>query len=181
MEVLLGFVLGIVASVIASFAFVWLASARQRPIFAALIRPRLRLRMVRDTPERQISMVIQKLFRAWCEKDIDSYLACWADDCVRVMGITSTVKEDKTAIAEKFRQSCAKYSAITVPTLVIENIRIAPDRQTAIAHVYYRFELVRSEDALPTIEHSREVYSLRPVTGQWRIAANIDHFSEITS
>jgi hypothetical protein len=109
------------------------------------------------------------------------YLSCWADDCVRIQGLDANVRESKPQIEAKFRSSASKYEIITVPVLIIEDIRVGPDRNTATADVYYRFELVRSDDQLPTIELSREVYSFRNLQGNWKVAANIDHFSEITS
>jgi Domain of unknown function (DUF4440) len=179
MELAIGFVLGIVASVIASFMVLWLTGSRQRPILSAIRNPGLRFRLLRQTPEREIAEVITRLFRAWEQKNLELYLSCWSDDCIRIQGATSNVKQDKNTIGSKFMNSCAKYASIVVPTLIFEDIGVASDGTAATAHVYYRFELIRSPDALPTIEYSREVYSLRRADCIWRIAANIDHFKEI--
>lgn len=180
MELLIGFVLGIIGGVVSSFVFIWLTGSRQRPLLSMLRNPLLKLRSRRGSPERAIADVIQGLFRAWATKDRTLYLSFWSDDCVRIQGATSNSTQDKAAIAAKFDASCARYSAITVPTLVIEDIRVAPDGSTATAYVYYRFDLSRATDRLPTIEHSREVYSFRRTADTWQIAANLDHFSEIS-
>lgn len=62
--------------------------------------------------------------------------------------------------------------------LVIEDVRLSNKGQTAVVYVFYRFDLVRTGDALPIVEHSREVYSLGRVNDSWLITANIDHFTE---
>jgi hypothetical protein len=58
MELLLGFILGIVASVIASFLFSWFTVVvpqdRQRKFVSLLRNPRLSLRVLRDTEERKV-------------------------------------------------------------------------------------------------------------------------------
>jgi len=97
---------------------------------------------------------------------------------VRIMGSTSTVKEDKAIIEEKFRRSCERNSVIAVPLVAVENIKISPDSTTAIAEVYYRFELTRADGLPPIAECSKEVYSLRKVDDNWIIVSNIDWFSD---
>ena len=179
MELWIGFALGIVASVIASFVFLWLTASSQRPFLVALRTPRLRVRLLRQTPEREIADVIRRLFRSWGEKDSNSYLACWSEDCIRLQGSMSDAGQSKAEIAAKFKSSCERYASISVRALAIEDIHVAPDGSKAVAHVSYRFELVRSRDALPIVEESREVYSLRRSDGVWQITANIDHFATI--
>jgi muramoyltetrapeptide carboxypeptidase len=181
MELLIGFGLGIAARLIAAVVHAWFTSWRQRPLLAALRKPKLRLRMCLNTPEREIAQVIRRLFRAWTEKNRDAYLRCWATDAVRMVGIGATRQEDKLAIVRRFDASCAKYKAILVPMVVIEDIRVAPDQDTATAEVFYRFELIREADSLPTVDTAREVYSLRRHGQSWRLTTNIDYFEEITS
>jgi uncharacterized protein (TIGR02246 family) len=183
MELLLGFILGIVTSVIASFLFSWftvvIPQDRQRKFVSVLRNPRLSLRVLRDTEERKVKDRIQTIFKAWCEKDSATYLSCWADDCVRVIGTNSTIKENKEAIAAKFAQSCEKYSEITVPIFIVENIRVSHDSLSARAEAFYKFVLTRAEDSLPVIESSKEFYSLRKENGEWLIVSNGDYFSDI--
>ena len=183
MQVIVGFVLGVVTSVLASFVFTWLTALfpfeRQRWIVAFMRHPFLQLKFRFRTDERKIRNRIRILFRSWRDKDLETYLSCWAEDCVRVMGSTSTVKEDKAAIAEKFSESCAKYFEISTPVVSIESVRISPDSTNAVAEVYYRFELIRAEDSLPAIECSKEFYSLRKQDNEWLIVSNIDWFSEV--
>lgn len=183
MQVIIGFILGVVASLIASFVFTWITAIfpfeRQRWIITLLRNPFLLFKLMFRTKEQEVRNRIRVLFQAWCTKDVDRYLKCWADDCVRVMGSDSTVREDKAAIREKFNRSCAKYLEISTPVVAFENIRISPNSQNAIAEVYYRFELTRAEDLLPTVEVSKEFYSLRKEGNEWVIASNIDYFTDI--
>ncbi|HXM46471.1 MAG TPA: nuclear transport factor 2 family protein [Pyrinomonadaceae bacterium] len=183
MQLIVGFILGVVASVLASFVFTWLSAIfpfeRQRWIVAFLRNPILPFKLLRRGEERRIKDCIRRLFQSWCNKDLEKYLACWADDCVRVMGSVSTVKEDKNTIAQKFIRSCKRYSEISTPVIAFENIRISPDSRNAIAEVYYRFELIRAEDSLPAVESSREFYSLRKSGDEWLIASNIDYFTDV--
>lgn len=183
MQLIIGFILGVVASVIASFLFTWLTAIfpfeRQRWIVAFIRAPILHVKLNFRTDEREIRDRIRTLFRAWRDKDMETYLSCWSEDCVRVVGSTSTVKEDKAAIADKFRGSCAKYVEISTPVVAVENVRISPDSTNAVAEVYYRFELIRVEDSLPAVECSKEFYSLRKLDDHWVIVSNIDWFSEV--
>ena len=183
MELLIGFILGLFASVIASFIFTWFWEVfpldRQRRIITFFRNPLLSFRLFRNTEERRIKNVLQTLFRSWCDKDKEKYLSCWADDCIRIMGSDSLVKEDKNAIAAKFSWSCQKYNEITVPVFVVEDIRLSQDSQSARAEVYYKFKLTKAEDSLPVIEPAREFYALRKRDDKWVIISNVDHFSEM--
>jgi len=181
MELVAGFVLGILASVIASFLFAWLSASRQRPLLRKLRHPLRHWKIYHRSPEREIAVRIRELFSAWEKRSINAYLTCWTDDCVRIQGSGSNVTEGKSEIEAKFRNSVAKYEIIKVPILLVEDVAVMGDGETATADVYYRFELIRTVDRLPTIEESREVYSLRKVDAEWKISANIDHFSEITA
>jgi ketosteroid isomerase-like protein len=183
MELFFGFLLGILASVIASFLFIYLSALIQpeqhRPIIALLRNPVLALRLVRDTNERSVKQRIETLFDAWERKDSQTYLSCWADDAVRLIGAASSQAETKDSIATKFHVSCERYSDIHVSCPVMEDIKIAPSEDVALAQVYYRFDLTRAQDSLPVVEASLEVYKLRRVKDDWLIAANIDYFSPV--
>jgi hypothetical protein len=181
-EIIIGFVLGVVSSVLASFLFSWVTAIfpfeRQRWFIAFLRNPMLKARIAFRAEDRKIRDRIHRVFCAWRDKDLESYLSCWAEDCIRIIGSSSTVKEDKLAIAEKFKRSCEEYREISTPIVVIDNIKISPDGCNAVAEVYYRFELTRIDDSLPAVESSREFYSLRLSDGDWIIFSNIDYFTE---
>jgi uncharacterized protein (TIGR02246 family) len=183
MELLVGFILGIVASIIASFVFKALESSiplsKQKRLITFFRNPKLFVNLHRDTEERKIKELIEKLFKAWETKDIELYLSCWADDTVRIVGTDSTTKESKDEIARKFNASFDKYSDIRVEALVLDDITLGPRAGTATAKVHYRFSLTRSSDYLPIAEEAQELYSLRQTKGEWIIASNIDHFYEI--
>jgi Domain of unknown function (DUF4440) len=183
MALFVGFLLGVMASLLASFAYAYITNAvplhRQRPVLAALRNPQLYYRLRRDTAERRVKQRIEALFAAWRRKQLADYLACWTGDAVRIIGTESNVKEDKAMIGAKFSASCKRYSAIEVSSVVFESIRIGPRPGMAMAEVSYRFVLTRAEDALPVVEDAHEVYALREQEGSWIVASNIDHFYEI--
>jgi Domain of unknown function (DUF4440) len=176
---LVGFILGIIASLLASFTYASLPPHRQRPILAFLRNPRLFIRLRCATEERRVKSRIDALFSAWARKDLPAYLSCWAEDAVRIIGTESNVKEDKSLIGAKFSAAGTRYFEIGVSSVVFDSITIGPRPGTAVAEVSYRFVLTRTEDLLPVVEDSREVYALRVVQGEWLIASNIDHFYEI--
>lgn len=180
---LLGFMLGIASSVIASFFYAWLTPIlpidRHRPFLAFLKNPGLFIRMLRDGDERRIKKRIKYLFSSWEQKDLNKYLSCWTDNANRFIGTLSTSKEDKAAIAASFEDACRKYAQIHVPNLVVASISLNQERNIAIVEVQYRFSLIRAEDFLPVIEESKEVYSMRNIEGVWFIVSNIDHYYDI--
>jgi ketosteroid isomerase-like protein len=183
MELFLGFLLGILASMIASFLFVYLSALitpeQHKPIVAFLRNPALAIRLLRDTNERRVKKRIEALFHAWETKDSQAYLSCWANDAVRLIGAVFGTTERKDSIAAKFHASCERYSDIRVSCLVIEDIKIAPPGDVAMAQVYYRFDLTRAQDSLPVVEASLEMYKLQRLNDNWLIAANIDYFSPV--
>jgi len=176
-----GFLLGVIATVFSDAIAAWLARVIPigftRRLTAMAANPRLYLRTLRDTPERRIKLLIEQLFRAWEKKDLETYLSCWADNAIRIVGTNANVEETKVQIGEKFSASCQRYSDIEVDSLVLERVDLSPRcGDSAIAEVRYRFCLTRARDALPVLEDAREVYSMRRHEGVWRIASNIDHF-----
>ena len=183
MQLLIGFILGVVSSAIASFLFRWyemdVPIVKQKRMIVFCRNPALYIKLRLNTEERRIKQVIERLFNAWENKDLYAYASCWADDAVRIIGVTSTQEEDKSEILEKFRSSCQKYSVIRVTALIYDDISIGPRQGTSFVKVHYRFELVRAKDGLPVVEESQEVYSLRLRDTSWQIATNIDHFYEI--
>lgn len=174
-----GFILGVLASVIASFLFrcfeIDVPLVKQKRMMAFLRSPALFIRLRLNTDERRIKELIERLFLAWERKDLDAYSSCWAADAVRVVGSESPIKEDKRQIVEKFQSSCQKYSVIKVLAIVFDKISIGPRPGTAIAMVHYRFDLVRESDGIPKSEDSQEVYLLKFRNGSWQILSNMDH------
>jgi len=117
MELFIGFLIGIVASIIASFAFKAFESAlplsKQKRLFGFLKNPSLFMR-IRFNTEEKIKELIVKLFNAWETKDPEEYLSCWSDDAIRVVGTNSPIKENKKTIKTKFMDAIEKYSTIKV-------------------------------------------------------------------
>lgn len=185
MELIAGFFLGVVTSIIASFLFRWFEMdvplVKQKRMMAFLRNPALYLRLKLNTDERRIKELIERLFLAWETKDLNAYSFCWAANAVRIVGSESPINEDKAQIIEKFRSSCQRYSVIKVPALVFDDISIGPRQGMATAKVHYRFELVRESDGIPIFEDSQEVYSLKFRNDSWQIFANMDHSYEIGS
>lgn len=175
-----GFIAGIVATVFSDAIAAWLARAVPmrftRWLDTVAANPRLYFQTKLDTPERRIKELVEDLFDAWSSKDLEKYLACWADDAVRVVGPQATVEESKEQIREKFFASCERYAVIRVEYVAFESILMSPQANTAVAQVRYRFVLTRRKDGLPIVEDARELYSLRLQNGTWQIASNIDHF-----
>lgn len=179
MELFLGFILGLISSLFASYAFAWLAPllpvSQQKQVKIYILKPRLFFKLLLHTDERQIKDRITSLFMAWTSKNLEDYLSCWAESAVRLYGPSLQAEEFKEDIKRKFTESCRKYSIIKVSNLVFENIQVNSDHVTATANVFYRFELIRADIGLPVIEECREVYVLRKTGGVWSITANRDH------
>lgn len=183
MEIILAlsaFVFGVIATVFSDAIASWIVriiSMRfTRWLSAVAANPVLHLRAQRNTPEREIKLIINQLFRAWEEKDLDAYLACWSKDAIRIFGPQGAIEETKEQICEKFIQSCRRYTNIRVESIVLERITLSPKSDSAIVELRYRFSLVRSRDGLPVLEDAKEVYGMRRQDGLWHINSNIDHF-----
>ena len=135
-----------------------------------------------DSQQKLIRILIDKLFHAWEEKDLECYLSCWTNDAVRVIGSTNTVVENITEIEECFRKSISRYSAINVQSSVIEDIEIRKSTPNeAVAEVHYRFQLIRESDYLPVHEEATEFFVLRKtVAAGWQIRSNLDHSRDVS-
>ncbi|MFC1679097.1 hypothetical protein ACFL2T_02675 [Elusimicrobiota bacterium] len=179
MDIILGFILGVIASVFASFIVSSLPTHRYRPLIAFGKNPGLFIRLLVGGEEQIIYNRISVLFRAWETKNEKAYLECWTEDAVRIVGAKSNSKQNKDKIGKVFRASCKRYLKIKVPCAILEQVSLNPSKNKAIAHVYYRMDLVRSKDNLPVYEESREVYALKKSERKWLITSNIDHFCEI--
>ncbi len=183
MDLLIGFILGVVASIVASFVFLWMTAAvpkiRQRPIVALIRNPSLFWKLRASTPERDVKERICALFRAWVKRDRDAYLICWAEGATRVYGLRAEKRQSKADIAAHFDGAIAKYSEIRVIGPVFEDIRILAGGARAVAEIAYRFALTQAQDSIPVHEESREAYALEKVDGTWFINSNIDHYSEL--
>lgn len=175
-----GFLFGVIATLFSDAMASWLARIVPmkftRWLSAVAANPRLYLRTRRDTPERQINELVIRLFRAWERKDLETYLSCWAEDAVRIVGSNANLEETKSQLREKFLASCQRYAEIKVDSLVLERVALSPCSDSAIVEARYRFSLTRSRDGLPVLEDAREVYAMRLHEGAWRITSNIDHF-----
>lgn len=154
---------------------------RQRPILSLLRNPQLFIQLHGDTEQRRIKVLIDSLFKAWEEKDLEKYMACWAPDAVRVVGPTNTVVNRLGDIEKSFKKSSSCYRTIRVFSALIEDIEIRTRTPNeAVAEVHYRLQLTRESDALPVCEEATEFYILRRTQGQgWRIASNLDHSKDI--
>ncbi|MEK6739289.1 MAG: hypothetical protein AABY74_11565, partial [Planctomycetota bacterium] len=91
MDLFLGFLLGCIASMLATIFVNAIPAYRQRPVLSLLRNPRLFVQLRRDTEQKRIKTLIDSLFKAWEEKNLEKYMACWASDAVRVVGPTNTV------------------------------------------------------------------------------------------
>lgn len=181
MEIFLGFVFGCVASMLATLILNAIPAYRQRPILSLLRNPVLFLQLHRNTEQRRIKALIDSLFKAWEEKDLKKYMACWASDAVRVVGPANTIVDHLPDIEEGFKKSANRYSAIRVLSAHIEDIKIretTPDE--AVVEARYRFHLTRAADLLPLYEEATEFYVLRRTKHEgWRIASNLDHSKDV--
>lgn len=177
MDLFLGFVIGFIASILATICLNAIPGHRQRPILSLLRNPKLFIQLHRKTSHRRIKELIKSLFQAWEEKDLNKYIACWAPDAVRVVGPTNSVTDGLPEIEEGFRQSIARYRTIRVLAVVVEDIDIRESTPNeAVAEVHYRFQLIRNADSLPIQEEATEFYVLRRVGEDgWQIASNLDH------
>ncbi len=181
-ELVIGFVLGCIASMLATIFLNAIPAYRQWPILALLRNPRLFVQLRCNTEQRKIRVLINRLFRAWGEKDSQKYLSCWATDAVRVIGPTNTVEDRLPEIKSGFAHSCSRYHTIRVLSVVIEDIDIQESRPNeAVVKVHYRFQLVREPDLLPVCEEATELYVLRHTEHEgWKIASNLDHSKDVT-
>jgi len=182
MELFIGFVLGVIASILATIFLNAIPTHRQWPILSLLRNPRLFIQIHRDSPQRRIKELIDSLFQAWEEKDLNKYIKCWANDAVRVIGPTNAVTEGLQEIEDGFRQSISRYKAIRVMAAVVENINIRESTPNeAVAEVHYRFQFIRDADSLPIHEEATEFYVFRRVgENGWQIASNLDHSKDVS-
>jgi uncharacterized protein (TIGR02246 family) len=181
MELFLGFVLGCIASMLATIFINAIPAYRQRPLLSLLRNPRLFIQLRRDSEQKKIKALIDSLFRAWEEKNLQKYMACWSNDAVRVVGPTNTVVDHLPEIGEGFKKSIARYRTIRVLSAVIEDIDIRPTTpDEAMVEAHYRFQLTREPDLLPVHEEATEFYVLRRTEQQgWLIASNLDHSKDV--
>jgi len=181
MEIFLGFVLGCIASMLATIFLNAIPSYRQHLLLSLLRNPRLFVQLHRDTEQRRIKTLIDSLFRAWEEKNLQKYIACWAGDAVRVVGPTNIVVDHLPDIEEGFKKSVARYRTIRVLSVVIEDIDIrATNPNEAVVEAHYRFQLTRESDLLPIHEEATEFYVLRRTDHQgWQIVSNLDHSKDV--
>ena len=124
MDLFLGFLLGCIASMLATIFVNAIPAYRQRPVLSLLRNPRLFVQLRRDTEQKRIKTLIDSLFKAWEEKNLEKYMACWASDAVRVVGPTNTVVDHLPEIEEGFKKSIARYRTIRVLSVVLEDIDI---------------------------------------------------------
>ncbi len=182
MELFIGFVLGVIASILATIFLNAIPMYRQRSILSLLRNPRLYIQVHRDSPEKRIKERIESLFQAWEEKDLNKYIMCWSKDAVRMIGPTNSVTEGLQEIGNSFQQSIARYQVIRVVAVILENINIHKSTPNeAVAEVHYRFQLIRDEDSLPIHEEATEFYVLKRVSeNDWKITSNLDHSKDIS-
>jgi len=177
---LIAFIFGVVcqmfSDVIAKWFFRIAPIQLTRWFYVFSINPRLYFKTLRNTPERNIKQLIEKLFHAWETKDHNLYLSCWLEDATRIVGDISNAEERKSQIRRKFLDSCQRYSKIHVESLIFERINILEQGDGAIVEVRYRFNLIRAKDQLPIIEDAKEIYSVLRRDDAWMIKANYDHF-----
>lgn len=181
MELFFGFVLGCIASMLATVCLNAIPTYRQRPILSLLRNPRLFVQLHRDTEQRRIKLLIDSLFKAWEEKSLQKYMECWASDAVRVIGPSNTVVEHLPEIEESFKKASCRYRTIRVMSAIIADIGIRETTPNeATVEVHYRFHLTREADLLPVCEEATEFYILRRTEHEgWRIVSNLDHSKDV--
>ena len=181
MDLLLGFVLGFIASTLAAIFLNAIPPHRQRSWVSLLRNPRLFINLRSDTEHKKIKALLDSLFRAWEEKNVEAYLACWEADAVRVIGSTNAVADRLPEIEQGFKASIARYRTIRVMSVVVEDIDIrGTDSNEALVEAHYRFQLTREPDLLPVHEDATEFYVVRRSEEHgWRIASNLDHSRDV--
>ena len=167
----------IVATFLVAYFISTLTVKYQKLIIATVKKPNLYISIFRDTDEKNIALVIQKIFTSWNTKNVEDYIACWSDDAVKIISSNTDKKFTKAAIKGKFIVSCETYSSISTEYLVFNDIRVNyPEMGLAIVDVNYRFLLISKESSLPVIEDTNELYVLENDGKNWKIKANHDHF-----
>lgn len=177
---LLGFVLGVLSSIVATPLVAWMMRVLPRRMVvgttAVALHPLLPVKL-RRPPARQSRSVVERLFRSWTEQDRDLYASCWHTDAVRTqrrLGLELD-RQPLELIALRFDESCGLYSEIKVPWWVVENAAIRSDRDVVLS-VAYQMTLVRRADGIQLVEDGREQYRITAVDGRWAIRSNFDTF-----
>ena len=178
------FVLGIVASIVASFLITWfiltLSYTAKKKTISLLKNPILFFKLKINSTERDILKVITGLFESWENKDVNNYSSFWLDNAVKIIGSDIDKKKDMTFIKNNFLKKVEKYSDITVESLIFENIKLGfPKEDMALVELKYRFYLISKIENLPIIEGSREIYIMKKINNNWKIFSNYDHFNII--
>lgn len=178
---LLGFVLGVLSSIVATPLIWWAMHVLPRRVVvrttAVALHPLLPLRL-RRAPARDAQAIIDRLFTAWGIRDRDLYLSCWHPDGVRTQRRLGHEHDLQTleAIGRRFDESCGRYSEIKVPWWTVENVAIGSDLDVFL-NVAYQMTLVRQADGILLVEEGREQYRLSATDGRWAISSNFDIFS----
>jgi L,D-peptidoglycan transpeptidase YkuD (ErfK/YbiS/YcfS/YnhG family) len=174
----LGFLLGVLSSVVAAPLIWWATRLLPRHLVvrgaSLAIHPLLPFKLARP-PVRHSQAVIDELFAAWAERDRDRYLACWHADAVKTQRRTGSDHErvGRGAIAMGFNESCSRYSVIQVPWWLIENAAIENEVAVVLC-VAYEMALVRASDGISIVEEGHEQYRVIEDDGRWMIESNFD-------
>jgi L,D-peptidoglycan transpeptidase YkuD (ErfK/YbiS/YcfS/YnhG family) len=174
----LGFLLGVLSSVIAAPLIWWATRLLPRRLVvrgaSLAIHPLLPFKLARP-PVRDSQAVIDQLFAAWAERDRDRYLSCWHADAVKTQRRTGADHErvGRDAIAAGFDESCSRYSVIRVPWWLVENAAIESDVDVVLC-VAYEMALVRASDGISIVEEGHEQYRVIQDGGRWVIDSNFD-------
>lgn len=182
MELFVGFILGVVASMIASILLNSIPSYRQRTLSTLLKNPRLFCKLYYNNHHKKINELFYNLYKSWEEKDLDKYISCWSSNAVRLIGTNNNIVDGLIEIKDAFIKSIARYRDIKVMSYVIEEIDIRKSEPIeATVEIHYRFQLIRMNDLLPVFEEATEYYILiQKKDGYWKIASNMDHSKDVS-
>jgi hypothetical protein len=178
MEIVLGFFIGVVTSILTGL-FVKtfndrFPTASDSRFFLTVKNPIRHLQMSRA---RGPIATIKRVFNAWETKDEDAYRSCWHDEATKSAGDYFSTKQHLNEIVERFRANSSTYESIEIKYLNIESVHWSVDRKSTRVKTRYGQRLVR-QDGLLVEERGRESYVLtQDPGGAWRIRANWDESS----
>ena len=175
MEIVVGFFLGVVTSILTSL-FVKtfndrFPSASDSRLFLTVKNP---LRHVQIRRAKAPIETIRRVFAAWETKDEEAYQSCWDPNAIKNVGDYYSTKQHFNEIVQRFRENCSAYESIEIRYLNIEKVTWSVDKNTARVRSRYGQRLDR-KDGLLIEERGQETYALtQSDDGVWRIRANWD-------
>ena len=180
---MVGFIVGVLSGIVASLIIRLIFDVIPMSVFKyylkLMINPYVYGEVIFNQKYRMANRLILKLFKAWEQKDLESYLECWDKDAVKIKGVDGDVNYTILDIEKKFAKSIIKYSSIRAKVVLVDDIMEYKKIQAVIVVVSYRFYLIREDDGIPVIEDAREAYTIKMIDGKYKIVRNIDYYKDV--